>query len=34
MNYSYVMGINNIDILKKDNFKIKSFGNNYDRFFK
>lgn len=29
MNYSYVMGINNIDILKKDNFKIKSFGNNY-----
>ena len=23
MNYSYVMGINNIDILKKDNFKIK-----------
>ncbi len=23
------MGINNIDALKKDNFKIKSFGNNY-----
>lgn len=29
MNYSYVMGINNIDTLKKDNFKIKSFGSNY-----
>ncbi len=29
MNYSYVMGINNIDALKQDNFKIKSFGNNY-----
>ena len=29
MNYSYVMGINNIDELKQNNFKIKSFGNNY-----
>lgn len=29
MNYSYVMGINNIDAFKQANFKIKSFGNNY-----
>ena len=29
MNYSYVMGINNIDVLKEANFKIKSFGKNY-----
>ena len=29
MNYSYLMGINNIDILKQNNFKIKYFGNNY-----
>lgn len=29
MNYSYVMGINNIDALKQANFKIKSFGNSY-----
>lgn len=29
MNYSYVMGVNNIDALKQANFKIKSFGNNY-----
>lgn len=29
MNYSYLMGINNIEKLKQNNFKIKSFGNNY-----
>ena len=29
MNYSYLMGINNIDILKQNNFKIKYFGSNY-----
>lgn len=29
MNYSYVMGINNIEALKQENLKIKSFGNNY-----
>jgi len=29
MNYSYVMGINNIDVLKQANFKIESFENNY-----
>ncbi len=29
MNYSYVMGIKNIDELKQNNFKIKSFGNDY-----
>ena len=29
MNYSYVMGINNIDELKENNFQIKSFGNDY-----
>lgn len=29
MNYSYLMGISNIDILKQNNFKIKYFGNNY-----
>ncbi len=29
MNYSYLMGINNIDILKQNNVKIKYFGNNY-----
>lgn len=29
MNYSYVMGINNIDKLKENNFEIKTFGNNY-----
>lgn len=29
MNYSYVMGINNIDKLKKGKFKIESFGNGY-----
>ena len=29
MNYSYVMGINNIDKLKQNNFKIEQFGNNY-----
>lgn len=29
MNYSYLMGINNIEKLKQNNFEIKSFGNNY-----
>lgn len=29
MNYSYVMGVNNIDKLKQNNFKIKSFENDY-----
>lgn len=29
MNYSYVMGIDNIEKLKQNNFEIKSFGNNY-----
>ncbi len=29
MNYSYLMGINNIEKLKQDNFEIKSFRNNY-----
>lgn len=29
MNYSYLMGIDNIDILKQNNFKIKYFGSNY-----
>lgn len=29
MNYSYVMGINNIDKLKENNFEMKTFGNNY-----
>lgn len=29
MNYSYLMGIDNIDLLKQNNFKIKYFGNNY-----
>lgn len=29
MNYSYVMGIKNIDELKQNNFKIKPFGNDY-----
>ena len=29
MNYSYVMGVNNINGLKQNNFKIKSFGDNY-----
>lgn len=29
MNYSYIMGVNNIDILKQNNFKIKQFENNY-----
>lgn len=29
MNYSYLMGINNINILKQNDFEIKSFGNNY-----
>lgn len=29
MNYSYLMGIGNIDILKQNDFKIKYFGNNY-----
>ena len=29
MNYSYLMGINNIDILKQNNVEIKYFGNNY-----
>lgn len=29
MNYSYVMGVNNINELKQNNFKLKSFGNNY-----
>lgn len=29
MNYSYVMGVNNMDALKLNDFKIQSFGNNY-----
>lgn len=29
MNYSYIMGVNNIDKLKQNNFEIKSFGKNY-----
>ncbi len=29
MNYSYVMGIENIDKLKENNFEIKPYGNNY-----
>lgn len=29
MNYSYIMGVNNIDVLKQNNFKIKQFKNNY-----
>lgn len=29
MNYSYVMGINNIEKLRQNNFEIQSFGNNY-----
>ena len=29
MNYSYFMGIKNIEKLKQNNFEIKSFGNNY-----
>lgn len=29
MNYSYVMGVNNIDELKKDNFKIISLKDDY-----
>lgn len=29
MNYSYIMGIDKIDLLKQNNFKIKYFGNNY-----
>ena len=29
MNYSYLIGINNIEKLKQNNFEIKSFGNNY-----
>lgn len=29
MNYSYVMGVTNIESLKQNHFKIKSFGNNY-----
>ena len=29
MNYSYVMGIENIDKLKESNFEIKPYGNNY-----
>lgn len=29
MNYSYIMGVNNIDILKQNNFKIKQFENDY-----
>lgn len=29
MNYSYVMGIENIDKLKENNFEIKQYGNNY-----
>lgn len=29
MNYSYLMGIKNIEKLKQNNFEIKSFGNNY-----
>ena len=29
MNYSYIMGVNNIDVLKQNNFKIKHFKNDY-----
>ena len=29
MNYSYVMGVNHIDRLKKCNFNIKVYGSNY-----
>ena len=29
MNYSYVMGVNNIDKLKENNFEIKVYDNNY-----
>ena len=29
INYSYVMGIDNIDKLQENNFEIKSWGNNY-----
>ena len=29
VNYSYVMGIDNIDKLQENNFEIKSYGNNY-----
>lgn len=29
MNYSYVMGISNIDKLKDNNFEIKPYGNDY-----
>ena len=29
INYSYVMGIDNIDKLKDNNFEVKSYGNNY-----
>ena len=29
MNYSYIMGIDNIDKIKENNFEIKSFGNDY-----
>lgn len=29
MNYSYIMGVNNINELKENNFKIKLSGNNY-----
>lgn len=29
MNYSYVMGVNNIEKLKESNFEIKTFKNNY-----
>ena len=29
MNYSYVMGVNNIKKLEEEGFEIESFGNNY-----
>lgn len=29
MNYSYIMGISNIDKLQENNFEIKPYGNNY-----
>lgn len=30
MNYSYVMGIDNIETLKQNNFEIEQFGNHYE----
>lgn len=34
MNYSYIMGISNIDKLQENNFEIKPYGNNYGIYFR